>query len=519
MTSATVDVRTTPLQDAIDAARADPNAAVEWLMGFRQAGVHIDVQNHLTDHDDASISLPRGCGKTDQIIARSAIEIGRDPSLRIKCIKNAKNEAIKVSDAVRRVVDSPRFNMLYPRIQRDRDHWSGRSWRLRRPGVEKEPTFAAYGITETMTGGRADVLIYDDVCDAKNSIQFPALRERVKEIYRNTTQPMLVRKGPRRKGRVWRLYTPYHIDDLTRDWERNRHIQSMIQPVVGFDSPWPSEYPPEILRYILADIGQTAFDRAYRLMRISDVDVVIRSEWADKGLYWDPPERKPGMEIIGSMDPAFTRPRPGGLPKKHAPDWTAAVSAIVDTETMNIWILKVYRQQTTFPEYMKQLPAEFPGVHTWLCEAVQGQIGLIDTMNAQLPIYVIPMSPGEGIGKTETYDKRGRMAFTAPVWEAGKVHLRGRVLPDGTRDMYDAGHERAYDESTTFPAGANDDVSDAISQLVRYCRMRFEKKGGRDGDHRRAKVERSEQEFERQQAPRSTPTKKRTAYPKVRQRS
>lgn len=459
-------VEPTDRQKFLDSIRANPNLFIQVMMGFTQADLHVEMQGHVSTHQNCAVTTHRGAGKTDQIsVGRMAWEIGRNPNIRIKIFKNASRESEKVTDATRRLIDTPQYREIFPGVKPDMDKWSGSSFRVHRTSKgEKEPTYQAYGIFDTSTGGRGDLIVYDDVCDVKNSIQNPAMRDKVKEQYRNATQNMLV-KG----GRVWRVYTPYHVADLTVDWEKNPEIEVLSRPVRAWVSPWPDEFPVDRLKSIALDIGMTAYARAYELKRVSDEDILIKKAWVDQAFYLgDIPIQG---RRVGSIDFAFTKARQGGVKiSSKDPDYSVLLVAMVDG-TGNCYLERLIRVRTTYPEFKDICVTYASDCERVVAEDVAAQRALIQDLNLTTPLNVKAMTPAEGSASGQAYDKRGRLNAVSPMIEAGKVHIpayeqQGEIIPVPE-------FQPLYDELTTFPVCEHDDTVDALTQLLREVKKRY----------------------------------------------
>lgn len=453
-------------QRFIDGIRMDPNLFIQTMMGFKQADLHVEMQGHISRHKNCAVTTHRGAGKTDQIsVGRMAWEIGRNPNIRIKIFKNAHGESEKVTDATRRLIDTEQYREIFPNVKPDRDKWSGSRFRVSRTSKgEKEPTYEAYGIFDTSTGGRGDLIVYDDICDVKNSIQNPSMREKVKEQYRNATQNMLV-KG----GRVWRVYTPYHVADLTVDWERNPEIEVLSRPVRAWVSPWPDQFPVDRLKSIALDIGTTAYARAYELKRVSDEDILIKKAWVDQAFYLgDIPIQG---RRLGSIDFAFTKARAGGVKMATKdPDYSVLLVAVVDA-TGNCYLERLIRVRTTYPEFKDICVTYASDCERVVAEDVAAQRALIQDLNLTTPLNVKAMTPAEGSATGQAYDKRGRLNAVSPMIEAGKVHIpayeqQGEIIP--VPEL-----QPLYDELTTFPVCEHDDTVDALTQLLREVKKRY----------------------------------------------
>lgn len=466
----------TAQQKIIDAARKSSATFTALMFGYENAPLHIRMHKHCASQKNTGFSTHRGGGKTDQIsIGRMAWEIGHDTDIRIKVFKNTADEARKIPDAIRRIIESNRYRAVFPDVKPDPEHWTGSSFRVQRAKVgEKEPTVASYGIFGTFTGGRTDLCLLDDIVDIKNAVQNPALRDKVKEVYRNAIIPTIVPGG-----RTMRVYTPYHVADITVDWEKNPNIATTYEAVKNYISPWPEMWTPDLLREIEQDIGTIAYARAYSLQRISDEDILIRASWIDNAMYTDQIPLDSGR-WIASIDFAFTKKRLGGIPNASKdPDYTVCFTALVD-RTGNVYVDKVYRKRATWPEVKDAIVPMCEHTEVILAEDVAAQRALIQDLNATTILNCRAMAPAEGGSGTGTgYDKRGRLAACSAQIEAGKLHLRG--VRQGGEIIVCKEHEPLYDELTTFPVGEHDDAVDAVTQMMRWVKKRMIT--GRDKRH------------------------------------
>lgn len=462
----------------MQAARKSSATFTALVFGYDNAPLHIRMHDHVESQKHTGFSTHRGGGKTDQIsIGRMAWEIGHDTNIRIKVFKNTADEARKIPDSMRRIIESNRYRAVFPDVRPDPDHWTGSSFRVQRSKTgEKEPTVASFGVFGTFTGGRSDLILLDDIVDIKNAVQNPALRDKVKEVYRNAIIPTLVPGG-----RTMRVYTPYHVADISVDWEKNPNIATTYEAVNNYISPWPEMWTPEVLRDVEMDIGTIAYARAYSLKRISDEDILVKEAWLDDAMYVDSIPLTSGR-WIASIDFAFTKKRLGGIPNASKdPDYTVCFTALVD-RTGNAYVDKVYRKRATWPETKDFIVPMCEHCEVLLAEDVAAQRALIDDLNRSTVLNCRAMTPAEGISGTGgggSYDKRGRLAACSAQIESGKLHLRG--VMQGGEIIVCKEHEPLYDELTTFPVGEHDDAVDAVTQMMRWIKKRMIT--GRDQRH------------------------------------
>lgn len=197
------------LRQALPAMREDPNRFLPFVLAevgaaFRQAPVHRDLQRFLSVHPRALIEMPRDHGKTTQVLGRILWELGRDPSLRIKIVCGtdaiARERVRFLRDAI---ASNERLRLVWPGLV-PASPWLAEAFTVERPEGAVGPTVAAFGIGSGSTGTRADLLVCDDVVDAK-SIASPAQREFVRREFENNLMNLL-----EPHGRFWGLCTPWH---------------------------------------------------------------------------------------------------------------------------------------------------------------------------------------------------------------------------------------------------------------------------------------------------------------------
>lgn len=171
----------------------------------------------------AAILAPFGHGKSvSMVVGRAAYELGRDPSLRIKIVCNGDARARERVMGVGALISSPPYRALFPRIrpvsperqkkERALAQWTQHAIYVDRPGGAIDPSIHAAGIFSQGTGGRADVLFFDDIADHENSINKPELRSKVISTFEGV---WLQRLTP--AGRALFVGTPYHEADVTHD--------------------------------------------------------------------------------------------------------------------------------------------------------------------------------------------------------------------------------------------------------------------------------------------------------------
>jgi len=160
----------------------------------------------------AAILAPYGSGKTAQCsIGIPLFAFGQDPSLRIMLVSANDRIASERLVLIRQYIDhSDEYHDIFPHVRADEGMgWTKTNLYLKRLTYSKDASLSTCGATSSGIGKRSDVLIMDDVNDAKNTLHQPKMRE---VIWRNFTGVFLSRLEP--GGRVLLIATRWHEMDL-----------------------------------------------------------------------------------------------------------------------------------------------------------------------------------------------------------------------------------------------------------------------------------------------------------------
>ena len=421
-------------------ARIDPCAFVRMiLMGpawDRLPQIHIHLQNHLSAHRLALVELPRDHGKTTQVCLRVLWELGRDPNLRIKIVCASESIAIDRSRFLRRSIEqNPRLRRVFPHLKRS-EPWMAQAFTVARgPGI-LGPSVAAFGIGAASTGTRADLLICDDVVDVK-ALYSRAQRDRVTEDFTNNLFNLL-----EPTGRFWGLSTPWHAQDLNARLKANPSY-SLFRKAIGpnLEPVWAEKWPVAALAERRAAIGESGFARAYRLLTICENEIAIRPEWIR---YWnDEMAREAFDAVILSIDPAVSA--------KSSADASALV--VLGKVGNEIRVLAAQSKRLTAPDLIGAVEA-FD--REWRPDAILFESNA--AFEGIKDLFVRHASFGPRIlGHKAHRSKAGRAAlFSVPV-QNGTVRLKG------AGGIADAGQSELFEEMTSFPFGAHDDLLDAAA--------------------------------------------------------
>ena len=432
-------------------ARVDANAYAETVMKdnhgvyLLQAPFHREWHELAKQYNRLIILAPRGHGKTENMVTlRAAFEIGCTPSARIKVVSQSDARAVERIQAISQyILKDEDYRRVFPHIKpHPKLDWSKHKITVERPGISKDASIEAVGILSTAAGARADLIIFDDVVDARNAIQLPALRKTIKDTYKSVWTNLLDPEG----GKIIYIATPWHQDDLTAELRGNPEYKVVEYPInKQLDTIWPEKWTRESLLQRKREIGSREFARAFHLIAISDEDTPIKPHWIQ---YW---ETLPTMDISGTLvmavDAAFT--------ERTASDYTAILIGYRDANG-NFYVIDTIRFKAAMPKVVKAIKRIYEQVKPDVVSIeTQGtQVGLADTVIAEtsIPVKKYP----------HPKDKMTYVSRFAVHVENAKVFLKGertqRIL------HVHPSQKNLYDEMTIFPVASNDDELDALVQ-------------------------------------------------------
>jgi len=201
---------------------ADPH--IEWL-NFIQLAI-------LKGKKRIGILAPWGHGKTTIVIIGYLLwMLWKDTNLRIKIVCNSDENAKNRVSTMQRYIESDEdFVAECGAVVKPsrRDAWTSHSFFIDRTSMSIDPSVEAKGILTTGTGGRADVLAFDDPVDLQNSVLSKVSREKIKELFRNVWMPRL-----EPNGLVLYIATAWHQDDLTHEILANEEWTFLIQRIAN----------------------------------------------------------------------------------------------------------------------------------------------------------------------------------------------------------------------------------------------------------------------------------------------
>lgn len=187
----------------------------------------------------AMIMAPFNSGKTSTLACPlAAFLIGQNPQIRIKMVCASDDMAKLRVASIKSLIESYEYRRVFPDIHPGKK-WDVHDAFVEREGHASDPTVQARGVLTEGIGGRADILILDDICTQKNS-EKQAGRQAVRKMARGTWLSRL--DGP--EARAMAFATAWAADDFTNDLKNDPKWCTLVQRI---QMPDMEHYEQEVL--------------------------------------------------------------------------------------------------------------------------------------------------------------------------------------------------------------------------------------------------------------------------------
>jgi hypothetical protein len=154
----------------------------------------------------AGIIAPMGQGKTENIVVGlTCYYLAEDVNNRIKIVCNSGDNAKKRVSSVKKYVEedadyrdlAPHVKPAYKTSHYDRktnritysnakEEWQKHQFSIERSSKSKDHSVEAWGVLSGGLGGRADIMLFDDIVDVGNTLLNPAEQPKVKQAFSGT---------------------------------------------------------------------------------------------------------------------------------------------------------------------------------------------------------------------------------------------------------------------------------------------------------------------------------------------
>jgi phage terminase large subunit-like protein len=457
------------MKTQILAARKDPAAFIEFVLRSPK-GERIELEwfhkewlELIHSERRVQIEAPKSHGKTTILIGFIVWMIGNNPNIRIKLFAQSEDKARErlgvVADLILR---NKLVKLVFPSLRPNRKGpWHKSAICVDRDISDKEPTLESSGIMGSVEGGRADLVVLDDICDFRTSLIYPQHREAIKKKIYAEILPML-----EEDGRAVSIATPHHELDAVASLRKNREWRSEVYSVGTDADPfvplWPKRWPREALIKLRNEIGPLEYDRALRCKAISGALAMLKPEhirYYDAAMLGDPNN----LACVQAYDLAISQNRKSS--------WFACVTVLYNVEKNIAFVADAWHAKLGFAEQAQLLveesrkwqPNRIVIEETGYQAALRGY--LMELAKEPLPIY--PMKPGN-------LSKELRLMEAMPMFEGGRVYFNPRLDPQIYIERTSIGD--IVGQLREFPQGTDKDLVDALAYAVKSLRS-FQQEG------------------------------------------
>ena len=435
-----------------------PNYQMTWMHKLLANVLQTFVESK-TNHR-LMVFMPPRHGKTEQISRMlPAWLFGHCPDFKIIACSYGADLARMLNRDVQRIMDSEAYLKVFPNTKlsksRVKTATSG-SW-LRNSDmfevVGHGGQYIASGVGGGVTGKGANIVLLDDLLKNMDEARSSLIRNKIFDFYTSTAYTRL--EPP---GKVCIVNTRWHEDDicgrLLDESRRNpnadkwkvlsfpaicEHEENRLDERLIGQALWPERFPLERLNAIKATVGPTVFNALFQQ----------RPAPAEGGLFkkhcWQFYKEIPQLDtIVQSWDLAFKG--------TSTSDFVACL--VIGKKGGNFYVLDYLKERLDINGTMaaiRMMSKKWPSARRKLVEDKANGPAVIDLLKNEIP-GLTPVNPRGG--------KESRANAVAPYQESGNVWLPyPETLTWVNEFIANAG---------SFPAVANDDDIDALSQALIY---------------------------------------------------
>ena len=234
------------------------------------------------EYSNVILFAPRSHGKTTIMVACLQYFIGKNPRLRIKYVSKSDKLSRKVlSQVAKNITDSKKLHEVFPNLKPDPSApWSTCELNVIKLDADgdadqanlgiKDSNLEACGVTSPTTGGRADLIVFDDIIGGREAIYEPGRLENITKAFKTDWLSI----GGKRHIAIG---TPWTADDILAELSQNPRWKRWKKPAINQETGealWPKERPIEWLMAKKEDVGDVAFSLQYMLEGIRP-----KSDW------------------------------------------------------------------------------------------------------------------------------------------------------------------------------------------------------------------------------------------------
>ena len=384
------------------------------------------------------LEAPPQHGKSDMVSRYlPAFIYGHYNHFRLAGLSYSKDLASDMNRDVQAIMSTQEYKNLFPKS------WMGNGTTVANSDKFKVPngtgTYSGQGVGGPLTGKRVDIGIIDD--PIKNSQE--ALSETIKESIWKWYGSTFLTRLSKNSGHII-MATRWAVDDLSgRVLANNPKAKRLSFPAVNEqgEALIPELHPIEKLLETKQALGDYFWSAMYQGSPKNLGGNVFKDEYVQYYLPKDLPEKF--EKVIASWDCTF----------KDTDGTDYVVGQVWGKQGANSYLLAQRRERMSFTKTVTavvDLKNAHPRIREILIEDKANGPAVIDTLKSTVQ-GIIPIEPDGS--------KLARAHAVTSYWEARNIWLPHPDIAPWVNEL--------VSELTTFPAAANDDQVDAMSQALR----------------------------------------------------
>lgn len=391
------------------------------------------------------LEAPPQHGKSDMVSRYlPAFIFGHYPDLRLAGLSYAKDLASDMNRDVQRVMMSPAYAALFPKSCLNQKRVVTVEAEAKRNSetfeiIGARGSYVGQGVGGPLTGKRVDIGIIDDPIKNSKEALSPTVKDSIWKWYGSTFLTRLSKNS----GHII-MATRWATDDLSgRVIAANPKVKRLSFPAINEkgEALVPDLHPIEKLIETKAALGDYFWSAMYQ----GSPKTLGGAVFKDFGVRYYLPKDLPVKfdKVIQSWDMTF----------KDTDGSDFVAGQVWGKFGSNSYLLHEVRERMGFTQSkhaVVKMTAQFPEARRKLVEDKANGPAILDSLKAEIS-GLVPVEPdGSKIARAH--------ACTAE-WEAGNVFLPHPDIAPWVKDF--------VEEVTTFPAAANDDRVDAMTQALR----------------------------------------------------
>lgn len=426
--------------------------------------------------------MPPRHGKSELASIRfPAWHLGHNPTHELINVGYNLELPMKFSRKVRELMRDPHYKAIFPDSQLDPDSQSVEAWNTTKGGG-----FTAAGVGGGITGKGAHILIIDDPIKNQEEADSILVRDKLWDWYQSTAYTRLAPGGGVLVIETWwndddlagRLQQAMSAEDeadqfeiirypaLSEAWEvrdeetgeilRFEEPPKALEPHQTLLRPkdfclHEDRYSTAALKRIRANLQPRIWSALYQQNPVPDEGMYFKKEYFRYQKTLPSPN---GLRIYTAWDFA--------IGEKQQNDWTVGATILQD-ETDTLYVLEIFRMKGDsfqIVEAMLDVALRWGSIPTtgYLIGAEDGQI-----WRAIEPLFKKRMGERRQYPPYEVLrPMTDKMARARPL--QGRMQQGRVVFPEGAAWL-----GQAEQELLRFPAGAHDDVVDALAWAAQLC--------------------------------------------------